>query len=96
MRARARAAIACLTASLAAAVLAAGCGTTGPPELIHASELARVLKTALESAPRSTSQKPKTAMAMLEKAMKVNPKMFLRAKHGMISLATPMPGRIMM
>ena len=37
-----------------------------------------------------------TAMAMLEPAMKEYPKMGLRAKVGMISLTTPMAGRIIM
>jgi hypothetical protein len=35
-------------------------------------------------------------MAMLEKAMALYPKIVLRAKTGMISVITPMPGSIMM
>ena len=42
------------------------------------------------------TRKPKTAMAMLEKAIKVYPKGFLREKVLMISLITPIDGRIMM
>ena len=40
--------------------------------------------------------KPITAMPMLEAAMKSYPKIGLRAKVGMISLITPIAGRIMM
>src|SRR5215472_8824973 len=39
---------------------------------------------------------PNTAIARLEKATKVYPKMRLREKQGMSSLITPIPGRIMM
>ena len=42
------------------------------------------------------TRNPNTAIAILEKAMALYPKMRLRAKHGMISLITPNPGRIMM
>src|SRR5713101_5102023 len=40
--------------------------------------------------------KPKTAMARLENATKLYPKIRLREKQGMSSLMTPIPGRIMM
>ena len=42
------------------------------------------------------TRNPSTAMARLETAMKLYPKMLLREKQVTTSLITPMPGRIMM
>src|ERR1700734_2314998 len=42
------------------------------------------------------TRNPSTAIATLENATKLYPKIALREKHAMISLMTAMPGRIMM